>query len=119
MPGQLSDGRRLSCPVDPGHQDHRRRRAQVDSILTGPCDPGQELDHTRRGAQIAGGSVRIGDQDVLTLGAEQQRRLRGRVVSYVPQDPASALNPALRIGTQLMEALEVHGVGGGGKERKS
>ncbi|HKV68421.1 MAG TPA: ABC transporter ATP-binding protein, partial [Gaiellales bacterium] len=77
------------------------------------------LGHTRRGAQITGGSVRVGDQEVLKLGIEQQRRLRGRVISYVPQDPASALNPALRIGTQLMEALEVHGVGGSGKERRA
>jgi peptide/nickel transport system ATP-binding protein len=77
------------------------------------------LGHTRRGAQIAGGSVRIGDQEVLKLGRDQQRRLRGRVISYVPQDPASALNPALRIGTQLTEALEVHGMGGSGEERRA
>jgi len=76
------------------------------------------LGHTRRGAQIAGGSVRVGDQDVLKLDQGQRRRLRGRVVSYVPQDPASALNPALRIGTQLMEALEVHHMGGNTKERR-
>ena len=36
----------------------------------------------------------------------------------MPQDPAAALNPALRIGTQLIEALEVHDVGGGGSERR-
>ncbi len=77
------------------------------------------LGHTRRGAQIAGGEVRVGDQDVLKLDRNQQRRLRGRVVSYVPQDPASALNPALRIGTQLIEALEVHDVGGSDKERRA
>jgi peptide/nickel transport system ATP-binding protein len=77
------------------------------------------LGHTRRGARIAGGSVRIGDQEVLKLSRDQQRRLRGRVISYVPQDPASALNPALRIGTQMVEALEVHGVGGGGQERRA
>jgi peptide/nickel transport system ATP-binding protein len=77
------------------------------------------LGHTRRGAQIAGGSVRIGDQEVLKLSRDQQRRLRGRVISYVPQDPASALNPALRIGTQLTEALEVHGIGGSGDERRA
>ncbi|HEY8860355.1 MAG TPA: dipeptide/oligopeptide/nickel ABC transporter ATP-binding protein, partial [Gaiellales bacterium] len=76
------------------------------------------LGHTRRGAEIAGGSVRVGDSDVLKLGQNDRRRLRGRVISYVPQDPAAALNPALRIGTQLMEALEVHGVGGGGGERR-
>jgi peptide/nickel transport system ATP-binding protein len=77
------------------------------------------LGHTRRGARIAGGSVRIGDQEVLKLSHEQQRRLRGRVISYVPQDPASALNPALRIGTQLAEALDVHGIGGSSEERRA
>jgi peptide/nickel transport system ATP-binding protein len=77
------------------------------------------LGHTRRGARIAGGSVRVGDQEVLKLNHEQQRRLRGRVISYVPQDPASALNPALRVGTQLTEALEVHGIGGSGEERRA
>jgi peptide/nickel transport system ATP-binding protein len=35
--------------------------------------------------------------------------LRGSLVSYVPQDPASSLNPALRIGTQLREVIEAHG----------
>ncbi len=67
------------------------------------------LGHTRRGAQIAGGSVKVGDVDILKLGAGARRRIRGRVVSYVPQDPAASLNPALRVGTQLLEALQVHG----------
>src|SRR2546430_3205836 len=64
------------------------------------------LGHTRRGAEIRGGSVRLGDTDVLQLDPDERRRLRGRVISYVPQDPAAALNPALRIGTQLREMLE-------------
>ena len=76
------------------------------------------MGHTRRGARIAGGSVRIGDADVVALDRSARRRLRGRVISYVPQDPAAALNPALRVGTQLMEALEVHGIGSGGGERR-
>src|SRR6266705_3602557 len=63
----------------------------------------------RRGLQIAGGSVLLGDRDILTLDEEQLRRLRGTLVSYVPQDPASSLNPALRIGTQLREVIEAHG----------
>ena len=76
------------------------------------------LGHTRRGAVITGGSVRVGDQDVLALGPTARRRLRGRIVSYVPQDPAAALNPALRVGTQLMEVLEEHDFGGSGRERR-
>jgi peptide/nickel transport system ATP-binding protein len=69
------------------------------------------LGHTRRGVQIAGGSVRVDDTDVLLLQHAARRRLRGGVVSYVPQDPAASLNPALRIGTQLRETLEVHDYG--------
>src|SRR5262249_48591569 len=64
------------------------------------------LGHARRGLRIAGGSVLLGGQDILALDDEQLRRLRGSLVSYVPQDPASSLNPALRIGIQLREVIE-------------
>ena len=67
------------------------------------------LGHARRGLRISGGTVMLGDQDILTMGDGDLRRLRGSRVSYVPQDPASSLNPALRIDTQLREVLEAHG----------
>jgi len=67
------------------------------------------LGHQRRGARVAGGSVRIDGDEVLTKSTGQLRALRGRVGSYVPQDPSVALNPALRIGTQLEETLVAHG----------
>jgi peptide/nickel transport system ATP-binding protein len=67
------------------------------------------LGHARRGLRIAGGSVMLGDQDILEMSDAELRRLRGSLVSYVPQDPASSLNPALRIGVQLREVLEAHG----------
>ena len=67
------------------------------------------LGHARRGLEIVGGSVLLGDQDILELNDDALRRLRGSQVSYVPQDPASSLNPALRIGLQLREVLEAHG----------
>ena len=75
------------------------------------------LGHARRGVEIVAGSVRIDDVDVLALSEEQRRPLRGRVVSYVPQDPAAALNPALRIGTQLVEVLEAHDFGKSSADR--
>jgi peptide/nickel transport system ATP-binding protein len=75
------------------------------------------LGHTRRGAAIAGGSIRVGDVDILSLSSAARRSIRGRVVSYVPQDPAASLNPALRIGTQLRETLDVHGFGSSSEER--
>ncbi len=77
------------------------------------------LGHARRGVRIAGGSIRIGDTEMLALGEEERRRARGALVSYVPQDPASSLNPALRIGLQLMEVLEAHDFGGSDEARKA
>ena len=59
------------------------------------------LGHTRRGLSVTGGEIRLDGTDLLRLKPGQLRRLRGAKVSYVPQDPAAALNPALRIGYQL------------------
>ncbi len=77
------------------------------------------LGHTRRGARIAHGQIRVEGQNILDYSEDALRALRGRTVSYVPQDPASALNPALRIGTQLEEVLETHRYGASGAERRS
>jgi peptide/nickel transport system ATP-binding protein len=75
------------------------------------------LGHARRGARIAGGDVRIEGRSILGLPAEELRRLRGRTVSYVPQDPGAALNPSLRIRLQLEETLAAHGFGSSDEER--
>ena len=66
------------------------------------------LGFARRGLEICGGSVRVGDVDVLQLSGDKLRDARGRLVSYVPQDPAAGLNPAHRVGSQLREAFSVH-----------
>src|SRR5438874_588719 len=75
------------------------------------------LGHTRRGARIAGGQVRVEGREILSLAPAQLRALRGGTVSYVPQDPASALNPALRIRMQLEETLIAHGYAASREER--
>ena len=66
------------------------------------------LGHARRGLRISGGEVRLDGTDLLQLPPGDLRALRGARVAYVPQDPAAALNPTLRVGTQLREALKVH-----------
>jgi peptide/nickel transport system ATP-binding protein len=71
------------------------------------------LGHTRRGLLITGGEVRLNGTDLLTLSPRDLRAARGARVSYVPQDPAAALNPALRVGTQIREVLRVHGEAAG------
>src|SRR3981189_478758 len=48
----------------------------------------------RKGLLFASGRVSIGGVDVLALGGKELQDARGRLVAYVPQDPASGLNPA-------------------------
>jgi peptide/nickel transport system ATP-binding protein len=77
------------------------------------------LGHARRGLQIAAGSVWLGASDVLAMSPAEIAGTRGRVISYVPQDPVAALNPALRVGTQLLEILEAHRFGSSAGERRA
>src|ERR1700722_5247574 len=76
------------------------------------------LGDTRRGAELASGTVHIGDTTVVPSTARGLRAARGRLVPYVPQDPAAALNPALRIGTQIAEPLVAHGLCNSKEERE-
>src|SRR5713226_5752941 len=66
------------------------------------------LAYQRRGLKLAGGKVLLDGQDLLTMSDDELRAVRGGKVSYVPQDPASALNPALTVGLQLRETLGAH-----------
>ena len=76
------------------------------------------LGHTRRGLSVSAGEILLDGQDLLRLPPAGLRQARGARVSYVPQDPSAALNPALRIGYQLREALRVHPDRGGDLEQR-
>lgn len=60
----------------------------------------------------AAGSIRWNGRELLTLKEKEWRKLRGKEIAFVPQSPMSSLNPALRLGTQLEEAWNLHGKGG-------
>jgi ABC-type dipeptide/oligopeptide/nickel transport system ATPase component len=64
------------------------------------------LLHIKGGA--VRGQIRFRGGDLLRYSAREMRAIRGREISLVLQNPVSSLNPALRIGTQLSEAWEVH-----------
>ena len=66
------------------------------------------LGYTRRGLAASSGRVRVGDRSLLEMREDALEHERGSLVTYVPQDPASALNPALRVGTQLEEVITFH-----------
>jgi len=60
-----------------------------------------------RGGRVRG-EIRFEGVDLLRLSERELRRLRGKAISLVMQTPASALNPALRLGRQLREAWSIH-----------
>lgn len=64
-----------------------------------------------QGQTIAAGSVlRFEGDDLLALDDAAMRRRRGRRMAMVFQEPMQALDPAMRVGEQLVESLVVHGL---------
>lgn len=58
--------------------------------------------------QHTGGSLRLDGRDMLGLPEEQRRQLRGKRLAMIFQEPMTALNPMMRIGAQIGEALLAH-----------
>ena len=57
---------------------------------------------------VVGGAVRFGGEDLLGLPEEQMRRRRGREIAMIFQEPMTALNPVIRVGEQIAEAVRAH-----------
>ena len=66
------------------------------------------LGFTRRNARIARGVVQIDGQAISGRSEREYRQLRGSLISYVPQDPPSALNPSFRVARQIREVVQAH-----------
>jgi len=58
--------------------------------------------------RVVGGSIRLGAQELLDLPESQMRGVRGGRVSMIFQEPATSLNPVMRVGDQIVEAIETH-----------
>ncbi|MBU3737501.1 MAG: ABC transporter ATP-binding protein [Rhodoferax sp.] len=58
--------------------------------------------------RIAGGQIHLGGRRIDQLAAADMRRVRGREIGAVFQDPLMSLNPLLRIGEQIMETIRTH-----------
>jgi peptide/nickel transport system ATP-binding protein len=63
--------------------------------------------------RIVGGAIRLDGRDLLTLDERAMRSIRGREIGLVLQEPMTALNPVYTVGSQIAEALEVHGLARG------
>jgi oligopeptide transport system ATP-binding protein len=61
-----------------------------------------------RPGRVTAGAVRFAGVDLLALPAEERRRIRGRRMAMIFQDPLSALNPVYSVGFQIGEMFRVH-----------
>jgi peptide/nickel transport system ATP-binding protein/oligopeptide transport system ATP-binding protein len=59
-------------------------------------------------AEIRGGTVMFGGRDILRATDRELRRLRGREIGFIFQDPMTSLNPVFTVGFQIMEPLRKH-----------
>ena len=64
-----------------------------------------------RAIQTTAGSITLEGREIIGMGREELRDLRGRVVSMIFQDPLSALNPLMTVGAQIDEAMAAHDEG--------
>ena len=58
--------------------------------------------------RIVGGSVLLAGRELLSLSEEAMRRVRGREISMIFQEPMTSLNPVFRIGEQIAEVIRLH-----------
>ncbi len=61
-----------------------------------------------KGRSIMSGSVEIGGREILNSDARVIRHVRGEEMGMVFQDPTRSLNPTMRVGTQIVEAIRAH-----------
>lgn len=73
------------------------------------------LQLTPHPGRITAGAVRYNGRNLVGMDAAAVRRLRGREIAMIFQDPMTTLNPVYRVGEQIRESLRVHNLFGGGK----
>ena len=80
---------------------------------SGKSTVGRQLLSQRGPGLRVSGTVVFDKLELLALPNEVLRALRGARISFVPQNPTTALNPAIQVGAQIAEILAVHGVASG------
>ena len=68
------------------------------------------MHYLARNGRVGAGSIRLAGRDLVDLTASELRDLRINDISMVYQDPATALNPSIKIGAQVAEVFELLGV---------
>jgi peptide/nickel transport system ATP-binding protein len=114
------EGLRISIPTDDGlaevldHVDLVIPRGRIVGVV-GESGCGKStlvravLGILPRAATVARGRIVYDGEDLLRLSqGELTRRIRGKEIAFIPQDPSLALNPLFTVGTQLLETMRWH-----------
>ena len=123
MQGESLTVRDLDIRATPPGEDERTIVSQINfalkpgevMALIGESGSGKTtialamMGYARRGCRIAGGSVQLGETDILSLSAVDTRALRGHRVTYIAQSAAAAFNPSRRLMDQVIEGALIHG----------
>src|SRR5690606_19010 len=92
---ELGEGESMAIVGESGSGKSVAMKAMMGII---PSPPGRVED----------GQVLFNDRDLLKLSNEEMRRVRGREMAMIFQDPMTSLNPVLTVGMQMTEALVMH-----------
>lgn len=57
---------------------------------------------------IVGGEILFNGRNLLNITEKEIRKIRGGIIGWIPQNPATSLNPVLKVGFQVYEVLETH-----------
>ncbi|WP_419705637.1 dipeptide ABC transporter ATP-binding protein [Promicromonospora sp. NFX87] len=68
--------------------------------------------------RITGGTISLDGEDLASAGEARMRAVRGGRIALVPQDPGTNLNPAMRLGDQVADALRADGLRGEAVRRR-
>jgi peptide/nickel transport system ATP-binding protein len=79
----------------------------------------QLLGLHREGSRIEGGRILFQGRDLQGLGHSTLNRLRGNRISLVPQNPTTALSPAMKVGHQVIEVLQYHAAHAGAEKERT
>ena len=106
-------GRRRPTPILRGVVAIHRARRKCTGWSASPAAGKTMLGKVILGiqpsrARIVRGSVVFEGRDITHLDERERRRLMGRGLGLIPQDPMMALNPAYRIGRQIADVLRLH-----------